>query len=96
MVSLKQFINESRGKVVSIINEGEIKSEEDFREYAENKFKEVFGDDLDEDQMDETIEGILKDNPVPDGKKAEDLSDEEAEEYWGKLIGTLNKSFGSN
>lgn len=96
MVSLKQFINESRGKCVSIINEGEIKSEEDFREYAENKFKEVFGDDLDEDQMDETIEGILKDNPVPDGKDIEDLSDEEAEEYWGKLIGTLNKSFGSN
>ena len=96
MVSLKQFINESRGKGVSIINEGEIKSEEDFREYAENKFKEVFGDDLDEDQMDETIDGILKDNPVPDGKDIEDLSDEEAEEYWGKLIGTLNKSFGSN
>ncbi len=95
MISLKEFINESRGKGgTTIINEGEIKSEKDFREYAENKFKEVFGDDLDEDQMEETIEGILKDNPVPDGKKVEDLSDEEAEEYWGKLIGTLNKSFG--
>ena len=41
-----------------------------------------------------TIEGILKDNPVPDGKDIEDLSDEEAEEYWGELIGILNKSFG--
>ena len=95
MKSLSQFINESRGKGgTTIINEGEIKSEEDFREYAENKFKEVFGDDLDEDQMDETIEGILNDNPVPDGKDIEDLSDEEAEEYWGELIGILNKSFG--
>ena len=46
MKSLSQFINESRGKGgTTIINEGEIKSEDDFREYAENKFKEVFGDD---------------------------------------------------
>jgi hypothetical protein len=65
-------------------SESEIKSEEDFREYAENKFETVYGDDLDEDKMDEIIEGILKDYK----KEAE-------EGDWGTLIGVLNKSFGS-
>ena len=39
-----------------------IKDEKSFREYAENKFKEVFGDDLDEEKMNDTIDGILSDN----------------------------------
>ena len=77
MKSIKDFINEAL-----MVNEGEIKSEKDFREYAENKFKEVFGDELDENQMNETIEGLLKDN--------KDLVD--AGE-WGELVGMLNKSF---
>lgn len=59
-----------------------IKSEEEFRKYAENKFKEAFGDELDEDKMNETIEGILKDY-----KEDADNGD------WGKLVGVLNKSF---
>lgn len=61
-----------------------IDSEEDFRDYAENKFKEVFGDDLDEDRMNKVINGLLNDNKdlVDDGN-------------WGELIGKLNKSFGS-
>ena len=80
MKSIKDFINEAL-----MVNEGEIKSEKDFREYAENKFKEVFGDELDENQMNETIEGLLKDN--------KDLVD--AGE-WGELIGMLNKSFADN
>lgn len=61
-----------------------INDEKSFREAARAKFEEVFGDDLDEDQMNETIDGLLKDN-----KKLVD-NDE-----WGKLIGMLNKSFGS-
>ena len=77
MKSIKDFINEAL-----MVNEGEIKSEKDFREYAENKFKEVFGDELDEDQMNETIEGLLKDN-----KDLVDASE------WGELVGMLNKSF---
>ena len=77
MKSIKNFINEAL-----MVNEGEIKSEKDFREYAENKFKEVFGDELDEDQMNETIEGLLKDN-----KDLVDASE------WGELVGMLNKSF---
>ena len=60
-----------------------ITDEKSFREYAERKFEEVFGDKLDKDQMKETIDGILKDN-----KQAVDDGD------WGKIIGVLNKSFG--
>lgn len=60
-----------------------IKDEKSFREAARAKFEEVFGDDLDEDQMNETIDGLLNDNKdlVEKGK-------------WGELIGMLNKSFG--
>lgn len=76
MKSITDFINES------LLLEGEIKSEKDFREYVENKFKEAFGDELDEDQMNETIDGLLKDN--------KDLV-EKGE--WGELVGILNKSF---
>lgn len=65
-------------------SEESIKDEKSFRDYAENKFKEVFGDELDEDEMKETIDGILKDY-----KKEADEGD------WGTLVGVLNKSFGS-
>jgi hypothetical protein len=65
-------------------SEESIKDEKTFRDYAENKFKEVFGDELDEDEMKETIDGILKDY-----KKEADEGD------WGTLVGVLNKSFGS-
>ena len=63
--------------------EDSIKNEKDFRSYAENKFKEVFGDDLDEKQMKDTIDGILEDN-----KEAVEKGN------WGELVGILNKSFG--
>ena len=53
MKTLMRVLNES------LLMEGEsIKNEEDFRAAAEAKFKKVFGDDLDEDQMNETIDGI--------------------------------------
>ena len=77
MKSITDFINEA------LLLEGEIKSEKDFREYAENKFKEAFGDKLDEDEMNKTIDGILKDNS--------DLVDANK---WGEIVGILNKSFG--
>ena len=66
------------------VNESEksIKDEQSFKEYAENKFKKVFGDKLDEDKMNEVIDGILKNN-----KDAIDNGE------WGKLVGILNKSF---
>ena len=82
MKSLKDSILESLQNIQEA--EESIKSEKDFRDYAENKFKEVFADDLDEDQMKETIDGILNDN-----KELVDKDD------WGSLVGILNKSFGS-
>ena len=80
MKNITDFINEALNE--AYITEGEVKSEKDFREYAENKFKEVFGDDLDEKEMNDTIDGLLDDN--------KDLVD--AGE-WGELVGILNKSF---
>lgn len=64
------------------VNEGEIKSEEDFRATAKAKFEEAFGDDLDEQKMNDTIDGILSDN-----KELVEAGE------WGELIGILNKSF---
>ena len=66
----------------AVVNEGEIKSEEDFRAAAKAKFEEAFGDELDESKMNDTIEGILNDN-----KELVEAGE------WGKLIGILNKSF---
>lgn len=79
MKTLSEFIKENLNES----NES-IKSEKEFREYAEKKFKEVFGEDLDEDKMNDTIEGILEDNS--------DLVDDNE---WGELIGILNKSFNN-
>lgn len=77
MKDLVKFIKES-------LNESEetITSEKDFREWAEAKFKEVFGDEYDEDQMKETVDGFLEDN-----------SDLVEAGEWGELVGMMNKSF---
>lgn len=90
MKNIKEYIYEAIEKEAAKkackncpIEEGEISSEEDFREYAKNKFEEVFGDDLDKEKMKETIEGILSDN--------KELVEKED---WGSLVGILNKSFG--
>lgn len=86
MKNITDYINEALAVETKVdeqfVTEGEVKSEKDFREYAENKFKEVFGDELDEDEMKETIDGLLKDNTelVDAGE-------------WGELVGMLNKSF---
>lgn len=82
MKNITDFINEALNIVTDMITEGEVKSEKDFREYAENKFKEVFGDELDEKEMNDTIDGLLKDN-----KELVDAGE------WGELVGMLNKSF---
>lgn len=86
MKNLTEFINEQLSTVVETpaveITEGKIESEQDFRDYAENKFKEAFGDELDEDKMKKTIDGILDDN-----KDAVEAGE------WDTLVGVLNKSF---
>lgn len=78
MKNLVDFLNES----FVVETEETIKSEKEFREAARAKFEEVFGDELDEEKMNKTIEGLLEDN--------KDLV-EKGE--WGELIGMLNKSF---
>jgi hypothetical protein len=80
MKHITDFINESLDN--DTIMEGKVSSEKDFREYAENKFKEVFGDELDEKKMNDTIDGILN-------KYKDDADNGD----WGKLVGVLNKSF---
>lgn len=83
MKNLTDFINEHLEiDEVNVFESESIKSEDDFRSYAENKFKTVFGDKLDEDKMNKTIDGILSKN-----KDAAESGD------WGKLVGILNKSF---
>ena len=85
MKQLVEYLKESLEENLQntqIIESETIKSEKDFREAAQAKFEEVFGDELDEEQMKETINGLLKDNKdlVEKGK-------------WGELIGMLNASF---
>ena len=80
MKHISDFLYES----ITPVNESEdkIKSEKDFKEYAEKKFKEVFKDDLDEDKMNGIMDGIRK--------KYKDDADKG---NWAKLIGVLNKGF---
>lgn len=67
----------------TLLEDGEsIKSEEDFRAAAKAKFEAVFGDELDEERMNDTIDGILNDH--------KDLVEAG---NWAELIGILNMSF---
>lgn len=89
MKNISDFLNECLDSEVNSNNIQEanetIKDEKSFREAARAKFEEVFGDELDEDKMNKTIDGLLEDN--------KDLV-EKGE--WGELIGMLNKSFAPN
>ena len=85
MKGLSEYLKESIECAEEVVvNEGKISSEEDFRAAAEKKFEEVFGDELDEKKMKETIDGLLEDNKelVEKGE-------------WAELSGILNKSFAS-
>ena len=75
-VFLTEMLNEGK------LNESNetIKDEKSFREYAEAKLKEIFGDEYDEAKAKEMIDGILTDN-----KELVDAGD------WGALVGVLNK-----
>ena len=78
MKNISEFLNEC----LVVEAEETIKDEKSFREAARAKFEEVFGDELDEEKMNKTIDGLLEDN--------KDLV-EKGE--WGELIDMLNKSF---
>lgn len=64
------------------VTEGKVTDEKSFREWAESKFKEVYGDEYDEEKMKKAVDGLLNDNKklVEDGE-------------WGELVGMMNKSF---
>lgn len=84
MKTFKKYILEHiEGESITEAEET-IKDEKSFRDYAENKFKEVFGDKLDTDKMKKIIDGII-----------EDSKDEIDNGDWGTVVGKLNKSFGS-
>ena len=60
------------------VNEADVKSEADFKEYAQNILKKAHKDDYDEKKADATINGILK----------------KADGDYGKAVGILNNSLG--
>lgn len=82
MKDIKEFLLEQLEDEDHNITEAEetIKNADDFRSYAENKFKEVFGDELDEKEMKEVIDSLIKEQ-------------EENNTDWGEIVGKLNKSF---
>ena len=80
MKNITDFINEALNE--AYITEGEIKSEKDFRKYAEHKFKEEFGDELDKEKMNTAIDNLIKDYKEDEG--------------WNALVKTLNKIFTPN
>lgn len=84
MKAFKEYILEHIDDEPITEAEKTIKDEKSFRDYAENKFKEVFGDKLDVDKMKKIIDGII-----------DDSKDEIDDGDWGTVVGKLNKSFGS-
>ena len=84
MKAFKEYILEHIDGEPITEAEETIKDEKSFRDYAENKFKEVFGDKLDTNKMKKIIDGII-----------EDSKDEIDNGDWGAVVGKLNKSFGS-
>ena len=58
MKNISEFLNEC----LVVEAEETIKDEKSFREAARAKFEEVFGDELDEEKMNKTIDGLLEDN----------------------------------
>ena len=85
MTSLVDFMNESLKEELNIkqepnVNEGKVTDEKSFRELAESKLKEAFGDEYDKDKAKEMVDGILEDN--------KELVEKED---WGALVGILEK-----
>jgi hypothetical protein len=64
----------------SVVNEAEIKSDDEFKEYAMTVLKKAFGDDFDEAKAGEAIDGILK-------KCGDD---------YGACVGMLTSSLGES
>lgn len=84
MKDLKDYVTEALLNEAQLNEaEDEVNNEKEFKEWARAKFEEVFGDELDEKKMKDTIKGFLEDN--------KDLV-EKGE--WAELVGMMNASFG--
>lgn len=82
MKDITTFLNEQFETPKANITEAEVKSEKEFREFAEKMAKEAFGDKFDEDKFKETIDKFLEDH--------KDLVEKEE---WGELVGTWEQGF---
>jgi hypothetical protein len=71
---------EEHGVKESEVNEAEVKSDADFKEYAEKVLKKAHGDKYDEAKAAKTIEGILK----------------KADGDYGAAVGIINSSLGES
>lgn len=72
-------VSEETGKVNEFeINEKDITTEDDFKEYAKNLLQQAHGDDYDETKADETINGLIS----------------KYEDDFGAMIGALQSSMG--
>ncbi len=83
MKDITTFLNEQFETPAANVNEdGKVKSEKDFREFAEKMAREAFGDDFDEDKFKETVDKFLEDN--------KDLVDDD---NWAELVGKWEQGF---
>lgn len=83
MKDITTFLNEQFETPTANVNEdGKVKSEKDFREFAEKMAREAFGDDFDEDKFKETVDKFLEDN--------KDLVDDD---NWAELVGKWEQGF---
>ncbi len=83
MKDITTFLNEQFETPAANVNEdGKVKSEKDFREFAEKMAREAFGDDFDEDKFKETVDKFLEDN--------KDLVDDD---NWAEVVGKWEQGF---
>ncbi len=83
MKDITVFLNEQFETSTANLNEdGKVKSEKDFREFAEKMAREAFGEDFDEDKFKETIDKFLDDN--------KDLVDGD---NWAEIVGKWEQGF---
>lgn len=84
MKSIVDYIRENVINEEDKKNDETVNDEKSFREWAKAKFKEVFGDKLDEKRFKFTVDGFLNDD---DNKELVDNGE------WGELVGKMNASF---
>ena len=82
MKDITIFLNEQFEATPATVTEGEVKSEKDFRDFAEAMAKEAFGDKFDEDKFNDTVKKFLDDN--------KELVDDEK---WAELVGMWEQGF---